>query len=256
MPHGLYLYCIGRADQLTDERAKSISAHPPDGSEAPFRTISRGDLAALVSETEVEQFTIERDRLMAHHEVLLEAMKLGDILPVSYGIVASSEEDIVDVLLTGSAEQLKANLAHVNGRVELSLRVMWNQEVLFEEIVDEYEEIRHLRDAIAGLSEEQSYYERIQLGELTSGAVAQKTESEREAILHPLREIAVDDHLNPGTSETLLFNASFLVDRDRESEFDEAVQEIGRTREGRMTFRYLGPLPPASFVSVAVEAGE
>jgi hypothetical protein len=251
---GLYLYCIGHKDTLSDERVQLLDAHPPDGSESLFRTVVYGDLAALVSETETFQFEIDRDQLMAHHHVLEEAMKLGDILPVSYGTVATSEDDIVETLLAGASDQLKANLEHISGRVELSVRVMWNQETLFQEIVEDYEDIRRLRDTIAGVPEEQSYSERIQLGELTNHAIISKSEAERDSILQRLGSTAVDVHLSPNTSEMLLLNASFLVDKDREAEFDEAVQEIGRATQDRMTIRYLGPLPPASFAGVTVES--
>jgi hypothetical protein len=43
--------------------------------------------------------------------------------------------------------------------------------------------------------------------------------------------------------------ASFLVDRGRVKAFDEAMDELAREQEGRITFKYLGPLPPHSFVS-------
>lgn len=254
MPGGVYLYCIGRAEQLTGERVSNLDARPPDGSPTAFRTIRHGDLAALVSDTEVQQFEIQRDALMAHHHVLQEAMKLGDILPVSFGTVAATEGDIVQSLLQDSANQLHANLEHVRGRVELSVRVMWQQDRLFQEIATLFDEIRVLRDAIAGTTEEQTYYERIRLGELTRNAIIQMSEFERDQILEVLSPISADIQITPGTSDMLLLNGSFLVDREREPEFDNAVQEVATPRQERMIFRYLGPLPPASFVSVAVNA--
>lgn len=255
MPTGVYLYCIGHSDQLSSERVDQIDARPADGSDAPLRTVEYDDLAALVSDTKVQHFEIQRDGLMAHHHVLEAAMKLGDILPVSYGTVAATERDVLDGLLRNAADELRANLEHVHDRVELSLRVMWNQDRLFQEIVEEDREIRVLRDAVAGVPENQSYYDRIRLGELTSHAIVAKSEAEREQMLDRLAPIAADLRVNESTNDMLLLNASFLVDRERESAFDAEVQEIARPRQDRMIFRYLGPLPPASFVSVGVDAG-
>lgn len=250
---GVYLYCIGRADDLTSEQVSALDATPVDGDSARLRTVQHGDLAAIVSDTTVERFELERDRLMAHHQVLEHAMTLGDILPVSYGMVASNDRDITERLLRDTADQLHANLEHVRGRVELSLRVMWNQDQLFQEIVDEVPEIRELRDRIAGVPEEQSYYERIRLGEMTSSILEQKNEIERQKMLDALEPLAADIRIGADSSESLLLNGSFLVDREREAEFDEAVQQIAEPRQDRMVFRYLGPLPPANFVSVMVE---
>lgn len=256
MGAGVYLYCIGRADELSQDRVSTLDASPVDGSGAPFRAIQHGDLAALVSDTTVERFDLERERLMAHHHVLEQAMSLGDILPVSYGMVAEADRDIVQRLLRSTASQLSDNLEYVRGRVELSLRVMWNQDRLFQEIVEEVPEIQALRDQIAGVPEEQSYYERIRLGEMTSSVIEQKNDMERSQMLSALEPLSVDMRIGQESSDTLIVSASFLVDREREAEFDAAVQSIAEPRQERMIFRYLGPLPPANFVAVMVDAEE
>jgi hypothetical protein len=256
VPGGVYLYCIGSTEDFTDEAVAKLSVATVDGSDAGFRVVTSEQLAAIVSDTSTREFDIERGPLMAHHHALEAAMSIGDILPVSYGTVADTDEAIVTGLLNPQRDQLLENLAYVRGRVELALRVMWDQDVLFQEIVDASEEIRALRDSIAGVPEDQSFSERIQLGELTSAALEYKREYERDQILQVLTPLAVDAEVKPSNSELLILNGSFLVEREREAEFDEAVQRIAGPREGRMTFRYLGPLPPANFVSVYIEAGD
>jgi hypothetical protein len=256
VPSGVYLYCIGSADDLTDEKVATLSVPTVDGTESGFRTVHSESLAAMVSDTQTMEFDIERVPLMAHHHALEAAMSLGSILPVSYGTVAESDDSIVSELLEPQQEQLLENLEYVRGRVELALRVMWDQDVLFQEVVDESEEIRSLRDSITGVSEEQSFYERIRIGELTSAAIEYKREYERDQILQVLEPLAVDIEVKPSNSELLILNGSFLVEREREAAFDEAVQQIAGPREGRMSFRYLGPLPPANFVSVFIDPGD
>lgn len=256
MGAGVYLYCIGHASDLTSERVAALDAAPVDGQGSSLRAIEHGELAAIVSDTSVERFELDRDKLMAHHQVLEQAMSLGDILPVSYGMVAERDQEIVERLLHDAAGALSASLEHVRGRVELSLRVMWNQDQLFQEIVEEVPEIRALRDQLAGVSEEQGYYERIQLGEMTSSVIEQKNDLERSQMLDALSPISVDTRVGQESSDTLIMSASFLVDRDREPDFDAAVQSIYEPRQERMIFRYLGPLPPANFVNVMVEAEE
>jgi hypothetical protein len=254
--NGVYLYCIGSVQDFTPERVSELPVPVIDGSDAPFRVLQGGELAALVSDTDIWQFEIERNYLMAHHHVLEAAMAIGDILPVSYGTVAEADDDIVSGLLIPQQEQMLANLEFVRGRVELALRVMWDQDRLFEEIVEEWDEIRQIRDAIAGVPEEQSFNERMQLGQLTSQAIEQMREYERDRILQALEPLSVDIQVKPSNSELLVLNGSFLVEREREAEFDEAVQKIAAPHEGRLMFRYLGPLPPANFVSVYVDTEE
>jgi hypothetical protein len=256
VPNGVYLYCIGSPQTITDQRVAELSVPVVDGCDSRFRVLQGGELAALVSDTDIWEFEIQRDFLMAHHHVLESAMKLGDILPVAYGTVAETDDDIVSGLLLAQQEQLLENLEFVRGRVELALRVMWDQDRLFDEIVDEWDEIRQIRDAIAGVPEEQSFNERMRLGQLTSQAIEEKREYERSQILQALESLSVDILVKPDNSELMVLNGSFLVDRENEPAFDDAVQQIAAPREGRMLFRYIGPLPPANFVTVSVEPSE
>jgi hypothetical protein len=249
---GVYLYCVGLAEQISPERLSSAGIAAVDTSANPLRLLHYEELVAVVSDTAHFHFDIERESLMAHHHALEALMKLGDILPVAYGTVADTDEAVTQSLLAGSADVLRANLEYVRGRIELSLRVMWKQDQLFQEIVDEFIEIRRLRDQVAHLPEDAGYNERIELGRMTSEAVQWKRETARDELLAVLTPICVDLQLGADSGDSMIMNGSFLVDKDRESEFDEAVQEIGRRFQDRMIFRYVGPLPPASFVSVSI----
>ena len=50
----------------------------------------------------------------------------------------------------------------------------------------------------------------------------------------------------------MLLNAAFLVDKSQEQAFDARVQALGAAQAGRQIFRYLGPLPPYTFVDIRV----
>jgi Gas vesicle synthesis protein GvpL/GvpF len=47
-----------------------------------------------------------------------------------------------------------------------------------------------------------------------------------------------------------VLRASFLVERKRVPEFDKAMNEVARHEDGRIRFKYVGPLAPHSFVTV------
>lgn len=249
----LYVYAIGFAGQLRQLGEEHQLAGLND---APARTIEHGDLCAVVSENPHGYQDLKREHLLAHQRVLEGLIEIGDILPVSYGTVATGDEDVVQHFLEPNASDLLANLNDIQGRIELNLRVFWNQDRLFQEIADEFDDIRMLRDRIAGTPESASYYDQIRLGELTAQAIGYKSEQERDAILQELAPLAVELQLGELTSETMVVNVACLVDRDREPAFDEAIQRIARSQGERLQFRYVGPLPPASFVSVRMSVDE
>ena len=68
-----------------------------------------------------------------------------------------------------------------------------------------------------------------------------------------LKPAAVASRSNKPIGDRMILNAAFLVDRDREKEFDEAVKEIFRHYEDLLTFKYTGPWPPYNFVNIKLK---
>jgi hypothetical protein len=222
------------------------------GPDVEVRTVEYGDLAAVVSDASATAYDITRDNLMAHQRVVEESMRQSNILPVAFGTVARDDRDVREKLLRREHDELQDHLAYVQDRVELGLKVLWNRDRLFTEIVAEREDIRRLRDFVADRPPDSAYFERIQLGELTNAAIADMRDRDAEAILEGLRPLAVDLELNRLLTDLMILNASFLVDRDRVAAFDVEVQRLGELHAARLVFQYVGPLPPYSFVNISV----
>jgi len=248
---GTYVYCVGTAESFGPDRP-AIESRGVGGPDVEVRTVDYGDLAAVVSDAPMTAYDITRDNLMAHQRVVEEAMSRSDVLPVAFGTVARGDGEVRDKLLNREHEELQRHLEYVGGRVELGLKVLWDRDRLFAEIVAERADIRELRDRVAARPPDTAYYERIQLGELTEAAIAARRDRDGEAILDALSPLAVDVRLNRLLAETMVLNASFLVERGRIEGFDAAVQHLGRVHAERLVFQYVGPLPPYSFVNIAV----
>src|SRR4051812_23577161 len=153
---------------------------------ARVRIVEYGDLVAVVSDARTSAYDITRDNLMAHQRVVEESLRHADILPVAFGTVARDDRDVREKLLRREREALRDHLAYVHGRVELGLKALWDRDRLFAEIVAERDDIRRLRDRLADRPPESAYFERIQLGELTNAAIADKRDREGEDLLDAL----------------------------------------------------------------------
>jgi hypothetical protein len=248
---GAYVYCIGHAEQLGHDGAPFASLGIGERG-AEVRLIESGELAAVVSDSPVVRYDVTRANLQAHQRVLEEAMRRSDVLPVAFGTVAASDRDVLELLLDREREALRENLDYVRGRVELGLKVLWDRDRLFAEVVAENPEIRGLRDHLAGREPDAAYFERIRLGELTEAAIEQKRDQESEAILEALLPVAVDARMNQILTETMVLNAALLVEKDRVTELDDRVQRLGAAEADRLRFQYVGPLPPYNFVNLSV----
>jgi hypothetical protein len=80
----------------------------------------------------------------------------------------------------------------------------------------------------------------------------QKRRAEASRIIDNLgpKAVAVDEQ--GLMSDSMVLNAAFLVDAKKLGAFDDEVNAIGGAQQGRLTFKYIGPLPPYSFVKIAV----
>ena len=74
----------------------------------------------------------------------------------------------------------------------------------------------------------------------------------RYAYRKPAETVRIDDQaVDQEPIEHQVLRASFLVERGHVSAFDAAMDDLAREHAGRIRFKYVGPLAPHSFVSVA-----
>jgi hypothetical protein len=246
---GTYIYCVARAQPFEDDGG-SLFATPTIGGHDKVRLVTYDDLAAVVSDAMQDEYDVTRENLLAHQRVITQAMTRSDVLPVSFGMVADSDQQVQEQLLHGAADELHQSLDYVHGRIELELKVVWNEEQLFAEIVSENDDIQALRDSLAGQPPEAMHYERIQLGERVGAAIQRKSDAEAAALLDELEPLAAETRVNENQTDTMLLNAAFLVDKSQEQAFDDKVQALGEAQAGRQIFRYVGPMPPYNFVDI------
>lgn len=248
-----YVYGVTIAEPFHNGRPP-LRAPGIGGRGAPVRTIAYEDLVAVVSDVPGFRFDLTRENLLEHQKVLDEVLARSDVLPFSFGTVAASDEEVRERLLRYGFDALHEQLEYVSGCVELELKAFWERERLFAEIVEENDEVRALRDSIPMLRDDEAAVAKITLGQITEEEIELKSTWEADGVLDVLEPIAVEVLVNPNLSDIMLLNASFLVERAREKEFDSAVFALGEARAGRLIFNYVGPLPPYSFIDLAFQA--
>lgn len=241
-----YVYGVVRAGDQPPSGARGLG-------DEPIQLVSSEGMAALTSDVPAEFLEAGRDELMTHTRVLEEALQRGSVvLPMRFGVVMPDTESISSELLAAHREELQAQLAEMEGKVEINLKGIYDEQRILAEIVRENPEIAELREALQGKPEEATYYERIRLGELVAQALEEKRAEAAPAIVESLRPQAIAAEVSEPVHERMAFNVSFLVDRARLEEFDRVVDEVGEREGGRIRFKYTGPLPPHSFVELGV----
>jgi Gas vesicle synthesis protein GvpL/GvpF len=220
---------------------------------APVGRVTAGGLAALVSAVEGNELRATRRDLLSHSAVLEHAVAAGPVLPLRFGMVLRDEDAVVEELLEPRRDELAALLRRFERLVELRVKAFYDEEEVLKEIVRSNPAIARLREATRGVPETAAYSQRVRLGEAVAAALDARRQHDARSILGRLEPLA-EDVVVEETDLSRALTASFLVDRRRVAAFDDAMDELARTHEGLITFKYLGPLPPHSFVSFA-EAG-
>jgi hypothetical protein len=237
----VYVYGVVPASDRTVFEAKGVGGENTD-----VRRVTQDGVAALVSDLPPGALVAARD-LRAHWSVLEEAAARTTILPVRFGTVMGSDETVKDDFLRPDSERLAAVLAGLEGKVQLSIKGFYDEELLLRQIVQEKPAIARMRRRVRGRPEAASYYDRIGLGELVAGEVDVCRARDAELVLGRLEPLAEAAKAEPPTTQDAAFNTAFLVRRDRIDAFSEAVQQLAGELGDRVRIRYVGPLPPHSF---------
>jgi hypothetical protein len=212
--------------------------------------VEAGDIGAIVGDVPEGDEKATRNQALAHARVLEAAVVDASVVPFRFGIVVPSDQKVGTDLLEAHHDALVQHLRNVDDRVQMTLKVYYHDEALLREIVDNEPEVARLREAVSEGPEEATRDVRAQLGELVSNAVEQRRQRDSADILErlkPVSEAAVVEGLE---TEFMVLNVPFLVARDRQEEFEDAVEEVAQERQERMRFRLLGPMPAYNFIDV------
>jgi hypothetical protein len=208
------------------------------------------DLAAVVSDVPVGVLDPTRENVLAHQRVNETVMRDHTVLPMSFGTVFRTGDDIVELLR--SAYDAFGDVLHkMQNKFEFGLKVLWDRDQVIKEIESQDEGLRRLKGEIAS-ARGSTYFARVQYGRAVDSALQQRSERYVAEIFEALRDVAVASRTNKPIGDRMILNAAFLVSRDKEQAFDARVKDIG-ARYDKLTFRFTGPWPPYNFVNIRLK---
>ena len=242
---GRYLYCVVQPESTTGLALKGIESRA-------VSMVADGDLGVLVSPSAVKRYRLSRQYTLAHEAVIEQAMAAGTVLPIKFGTVAETETAIIEKVLHERGDDLRRLMAEMRNRVEVGVKVLWVQERIYADVVERSPDIRELRDRLAGLPASEGYYDRVRLGEMVEAELTDRRQEDAEVVMEALSPLAIDTRRNDVYGEMMILNAAFLIDRDRTTEFEAAVEAVDKKMGGLVTIKYVGPLPPFNFVDLVI----
>jgi len=218
---GKYVYCIIKTETPLGFGPLGIGAEP-----AETHTVNFRDIAAVVSRTPMVVQDPTRDNVLAHQRVNETVMQKHTVIPMSFGTVFKTDDDIIE-LLRSAYDAFIDVLNKMQDKFEFGLKVLWDRDQIIREIEEEDEDIRRLKSEISS-QKGSTYFARMQYGRLIDAALQARSERYVAEIFHGLRDVSVASRANKPIGDRMIMNAAFLVGREAEQAFDSRVKEIGQ----------------------------
>ena len=120
-------------------------------------------------------FDATRENVLAHERVNETVMRSHTVIPMSFGTVFKTRDDIVE-LLRAAYDAFTDVLQKMEDKLEFGLKVLWDRDVMIvREIESEDEDVRRLKDEISS-QKGSTYFARMQYGRLVDAALEARSE--------------------------------------------------------------------------------
>jgi hypothetical protein len=247
---GKYIYCI-----MDSNQPQSFGPLGIGGRGDEVYTICFDDIAAVVSNAPIKKYRISRENSLTHEKAIEAVMAEHTVLPVRFATITEDEEKVMKIL-EAEYERFRELLDQMKDKTELGFKAIFKEDVVYKDILEKYEDVRELKEKIAPLPPEKTHHQRMKIGEMVEAALQQEKQTIEEDILNTLSPLAVEVKTNDPYGELMIINGAFLVEKEKEAEFDNQVQELGDKYGEKVKFKFVGMLPPFNFINLVIETGK
>jgi len=256
---GRYIYGVAAG-------VKAVSLGPIGIEGNEVYTIPCGGFCAVVHSCTAEPYQSGDEETVkkwvrTHQGVLDEAKKaLGTVIPMGFDTILQSKDEVISHdqvvkdWLKGDSERLQSVLEKIKGRDEYGVQIFYAPGLVVKQISDESQEIRKIREEMAGKSPGTAYLYKQKVER------AVKAEIERLAndwfkdfyarVKRHCDDIVVEKTRKADRNKIMLLNLSCLVARKKVDNLGEELEKINNT-EG-FSVHFSGPWSPYSFVAKPV----
>lgn len=221
------------------------------GESAKIELFSCQGIGFLYSEVELgSKLRATRKNVQAHSETLGDLLDLTETLaPVSFGAIVD-DLDAVESIAKEHEEKLQKTLVSIANKVEYGVKAYWDPDEVAREIGKTDKEVQKLKKKVQKGKVGDQYQATVEVGELIDDKIETRKEELRDTMLEYLSPVSDDWTGNDLFDERMAANLAFLLDRSSQDDFDSAMESLGKSQPGYLTFKYNGPWPPFNFVDM------
>jgi Gas vesicle synthesis protein GvpL/GvpF len=239
----LYLYGIFPAPGPQDLELQGLD-------QKPVQTQLVDGFVFLYSEAKQERYLASRRNLLGHEKVLEQAMQAGyrTLLPLQFGLTIDTWETVSDQLTAPHSGHLETLFEKLDGQREVSIKLFWDSAEELQALMAQDEDLTAKRDSLEGKS--LSMDEIVRIGQAIEQAMSDRREEIITAFQTTLNPMAIEIVENDVMTESMIYNAAYLIPWESETEFSQQVELLDRQFEGRLKIRYNEFTAPYNFAQL------
>jgi len=205
----------------------------------------------LYSEACQTRYLASRKNLLGHEKVLENAMQHGHhtLLPLQFGLTVEDWDRVKADLVEPHAEGLTQLFHRLDGRREVSVKVLWEATTELEMLMQENADLRAQRDQLEG--RQLSMDEVIRIGQIIEAALEERKQGVVQQFRDALQPLADDIIENDPMTDAMIFNAAYLIPWNGEADFSQAIETLDHDFEGRLRIRYNNFTAPYNFAQLS-----
>jgi hypothetical protein len=208
-----------------------------------------GQVVGLVRQAMARPASRARRELLRHAELLDGLVVTTPVVPLRFGTVLPSPEDVQRDLLAPYHDAFTAALGTLAGRAQFTVRARYLSDAILRELLDREPQLRRVHQRLRARDGQSDRPARMVFGEMVAAALRAGREADAAVLAGALRPHAALTAVQaPSAVEGYrIADGAFLVDLDRRERFESAVEELAGRWRDRARLRLLGPMAPYHF---------
>jgi hypothetical protein len=256
---GKYIYGVIDSGQAERFPLDGVVKFAPDATEdEQAYTVSWQDISAIVTESPVVDYlSMAKDalaRLLVRHQQTIErVMPSHTVLPVRLGTCAENDEQ-VRAILARSHATVKDTLEVARSVVEVDVTATIGDFDSFLQRVSQSPEVQQLKQSFLHRPDGVTVEDRMKIGSLVKQQIDREKEQMSQQIHAAFKDLVANAKAHDLMDDRMVLNTAFLIQKDRQGDFDDRVEQLNVQFDDQLDFRRVGPLPPYSFYTLEVRS--
>lgn len=206
-----------------------------------------GGVSVLASYFNPEQDDLIIEDAVKHVKVLETVMRQSAVIPIKFGTVTQSLEELKKLIMT-QANLLKKELQRLDGKYEVGVKAYWRKEAVLKELKHRFKDHANLI-ARAQLDPQTA----LELGQRVEAIVNEFREKMENKVHSYLSAVTTENTTGEMMSPEMLYNGSFLVNSAQDELLKQRVENTALKYPEMVEFHYTTQLPPYNFVKINLD---